>query len=132
MVAKLEDHGKTMEDFNRWVEKGVLRTDAEVRELRKVLNDEQAREELEREEPRSLEKAIHIVKAKEARERSNSERTKLLREAGVLELARWLAERLENTTMKELRAMESRQGEVAEIADKLYDAASELRKRTTP
>ena len=30
MVSKLEEHGKSMEDFNRWVEKGVLRTDAEV------------------------------------------------------------------------------------------------------
>ena len=46
VVAKLEDHGKTMKDFNRWVEKGVLRTDAEVRDLRKVLNDDEAREEL--------------------------------------------------------------------------------------
>ena len=38
MVKTLEEHGKSMEDFNRWVEKGVLRTDAEVRDLRKVLN----------------------------------------------------------------------------------------------
>ena len=132
MVAKLEDHGKTMEDFNRWVEKGVLRTDAEVRELRKVLNDEEAREELEREEPRSLEKAIHIVKSKEARDRSNSERVKLAREASVLELAQWLMERLENMTMKELRAMEGRQGEVEAIAETLYEAAAELRRRTAP
>ena len=132
MVTRLEDHGKTMEDFNRWVEKGVLRTDAEVRGLRKVLNDEEAREELEREEPRSLEKAIQVVKDKEVQDRSTSERARLLREASVVELATWLLDRLENTTLRELRAMESRQGEVEEIGRKLDDAAAEFRKRTSP
>ena len=131
MEAKLEDHGKTMEDFNRWVEKGVLRVDSEVRDLRKVLNDEEAREELAREEPRGLEKAIRIVKDKETRDRNNSERAKLLREASVLELAKWLMSRLENTTLGELKEMESRQGEIEEIARKLDGAAEELRKRTS-
>ena len=132
MVAKLEDHGKTMEDFNRWVEKGVLRTDAEVRGLRKVLNDDDAREELEKEEPRSLEKAIQIVKDKEERDRSTSERQKMLREASVLELARWLIDRLENTTLRELREMESRRGEVEEIRRKLSEASTEFAKRALP
>ena len=132
MVAKLEDHGKTMEDFNRWVEKGVLRTDAEVRSLKRVLNDEEAREELDKEEPRSLEKAIQIVKAKEERDRSSSERRTMLREASVLELATWLIDRLENTTMRELKEMESRRGEVEEIRQKLSDASADFTKRTSP
>ena len=132
MAAKLEDHGKTMEDFNRWVEKGVLRTDAEVRGLRKVLNDDEARKELENEEPRSLEKAIQIVKDKEERDRSTSEREKMLREASVLELATWLVDRLETTTMRELKELESRRGEVEEIGRKLSDASAEFAKRTSP
>lgn len=131
MVATLESHDKTMEDFNRWVEKGVLRTDAEVRSLRKVLNDEEARKELEREEPRSLERAIAIVKDKEARDRSASERVKLLREASVVELATWLLDRLENTTLGELKAMERKRGEVERLGQQLTDAAAEFRKRTS-
>lgn len=131
VVAKLEEHGKSMQDFNRWVEKGVLRTDAEVRDLRKVLSDDEAREELEREEPRSLERAIRIVKEKETRDRNTSERAKMLREASVLELATWLIERLENTTMRELKEMESRGGEIKEIGVKLEAAATEFRKRTS-
>ena len=130
MVTKLEEHGKSMEDFNRWVEKGVLRTDAEVRDLRKVLNDNEARAELEREEPRSLERAIRIVKDNEARDRSTSERVRMLREASVLELATWLVDRLESTTIRELREMESRRGEIEDIDRKLGDAAAEFRKRT--
>ena len=131
MVKRLEEHGKSMEDFNRWVEKGVLRTDAEVRDLRKVLADDEAREELEREEPRSLERAIAIVKDKETRDRNTSERTRMLREATVLELATWLVERLDTTTMRELREMESRRGEIEEIGVKLGKAATEFSKRTS-
>ena len=131
MVKRLEEHGKSMEDFNRWVEKGVLRTDAEVRDLRKVLADDEAREELEREEPRSLERAIAIVKEKETRDRNTSERARMLREATVLELATWLVERLDTTTMRELREMESRRGEIDEIVLKLGDAAAEFSKRTS-
>ena len=131
MVKRLEEHGKSMEDFNRWVEKGVLRTDAEVRDLRKVLADDEAREELEREEPRSLERAIAIVKEKEIRDRNTSERARMLREATVLELATWLVERLDTTTMRELREMESRRGEIDEIAVKLGNAATEFSKRTS-
>jgi len=131
VVKALEEHGKSMEDFNRWVEKGVLRTDAEVRDLRKVLNDDKAKEELELEGPRSLERAIGIVKEKETRERSTSERARMLQEASVLELATWLLDRLDTTTMRELREMEGRRGEIEEIAQKLGAAASEFNKRTS-
>ena len=88
-------------------------------------------EELEREEPRSLERAIAIVKEKETRDRNTSERTRMLREATVLELATWLVERLDTTTMRELREMESRRGEIEEIGVKLGEAATEFSKRTS-
>jgi len=127
---KLVEHGKSMKDFNRWIEKGVLRTDAQVRDLRKVLNDDEAREELDREEPNSLERAIAIVKEKETRDRNTSERARMLGEATVLELATWLVERLDTTTMRELREIESRRGEIDEISVKLGQAVAEFNKRT--
>ena len=55
----------------------------------------------------------------------------MLREASVLELATWLIDRLEDTTMRELKATESRHGEVEEIGQKLSEATAEFRKRTS-
>ena len=122
----LENHGMVPDDFHNWVAQGVLTKDEQVRHLRSVLADEDARAILCDCRPGGLQEAIDYVQDKRRADRRRAEHAEHLRDSSLLDLARALSDRVGRTTLTEVADLETRPKELGEIIARLREGAQKL------
>ena len=122
----LEDHDMGPNHFHNWVAQGVLTKDEQVRHLRSVLADTEAKAILCEGRPNGLQEAIDHVQDKRRADRRRSERAEHLRESTLLDLARALSDRVGTTTISEISDLENRPEELSEIVTRLREGAEKL------
>ena len=122
----LENHELALDDFHEWVAQGVLTKDEQVRHLRSVLADDDARDILLKGRPGGLQEAIDHVQDKRRADRRRSEHAEHLRESTLLDLARAFSARVGRTTLTEISDLESRPEELGEIVAHLREGADKL------
>ena len=122
----LETHDMTLDNFHNWVANGVLTKDEQVRHLRSVLADPDARSIVSGGRPGSLQEAIDHVNDKRRADRHRAEHTEHLRESTLLDLARALANRLDGTTLTEIRALQQRTEELTDLLTRLRRGTEQL------
>ena len=122
----LEEHDMGSNDFHNWVAQGVLTKDEQVRHLRSVLVDPEAKAILCEGRPNGLQEAIDHVQDKRRADRRRSERAEHLRESTLLDLARALSNRVGTTTISEISDLENRPEELSEIVTRLREGAEKL------
>ena len=125
-IELLESYGMVPNDFHNWVANGVLTRDEQVRHLRSVLADEDAKAILCKGLPGGLQEAIDHVQQKRRADRRRAEHAEHLRESTLLELARALSDRVGCTTLTEVTDLERRPEELAEIVAQLREGAEKL------
>ena len=125
-VDLLENHDMTVNDFHRWIANGVLNKDEQVRHLRAVLAEDDAKEILLKERPGGLQEAIDHVQDKRRADRRRHEQVELLRSSTLLELGRAFSDRIGRTTLTEISDLEKRPEELREIITRLQDSANQL------
>ena len=125
-VDLLENHEMTLDDFHRWVADGVLNKDEQVRYLRGVLSDDDARGILLECRPGGLQEAIDHVQDKRRADRRRSEHAEHLRDSTLLDLARAFSDRVGRTTLAEVSDLENRPEELGEIVERLREGAEKL------
>ena len=125
-IELLERHGMGVADFHSWVANRVLNKDEQVRHLRAVLADEDARELLRQGRPGGLQEAIDHVQEKRRSDQRRGERAEHLRESSLLDLARALSDRVGRTTLTEISDLENRPDELGEIVKRLREGAEKL------
>ena len=125
-VDLLDNHGMVPEDFHHWVATGVLTKDEQVRHLRSVLADEDAKAILCDGRPNGLQEAIDHVQDKRRADRRRTENAEHLRESSLLDLARALSDRVGRTTLTEVADLENRPKELGEVVARLREGAEKL------
>lgn len=125
-VDLLENNAMTLDDFHGWVARGVLNKDEQVRHLRSVLADDDAREILLKCRPGGLQEAIDHVQDKRRADRRRSEHAEHLRDSTLLDLARAFSYRVGRTTLTEISDLENRPEELGEIVARLREGAEKL------
>ena len=125
-IALLEQYDLGVPHFHKWVEKGVLTKDEQVRHLRSVLADGDARAIVCAEGPGGLQEAIDYVNDKRRADRRRAEHAEHLSESTLLDLARALSNRLGRTTLTEVGDLEKRPEELGEIVTRLREGAEKL------
>lgn len=125
-VELLESHEMGADDFHNWVAKGVLSKDEQVRHLRSVLADAEAKAILCEGRPGGLQEAIDHVQDKRRADRRRTEHAEHLRSASLLDLARALSNRVGATTLTEISDLEKRPEELKETVTRLREGAEKL------
>ena len=125
-VDLLDEHGMVPDDFHNWVAKGVLTKDEQVRHLRSVLADEDAKAILCEERPNGLQEAIDYVQDKRRADRRRSEHAEHLRDSSLLDLARALSDRVGRTTLAEITEFEKKPEELSEVVARLREGTEKL------
>ena len=125
-VELLENHDMGLADFHGWVAHGVLNKDEQVRHLRSVLADEDARAILCDGRPGGLQEAIDHVQDKRRADRRRTENAEHLRDSTLLDLARAFSDRVGRTTLTEISDLENRPEELSEIVARLREGADKL------
>lgn len=125
-VDLLESHEMGADDFHNWVANGVLTKDEQVRHLRSVLADAEAKAILCEGRPGGLQEAIDHVQDKRRADRHRTEHAEHLRSASLLDLARALSNRVGATTLTEITHLEKRPEELKEIVTRLREGAGKL------
>ena len=125
-VELLDKHGMVPDDFHKWVAKGVLTKDEQVRHLRSVLDDKDAKAILCDGRPGGLQEAIDYVQDKRRADRRRAEHAEHLRESSLLDLARALSERVGRTTLMEIAELKKDPKELSEIIAQLREGADQL------
>ena len=114
--------GLKLSDFGEWIHKGNIHALADVRQLPRVLRDEEAREKFISGGRNSIKKAIKIVDEKT---RPSNEETANLEKAGLYDLAYSLTKKLERVTMLEISHL-SDDGDTLSTFDTLIELLSEV------
>lgn len=122
----LENHDLGPDDFHKWVAEGVLTKDEQVRHLRSVLADDEAKAILCEGRPDGLQEAIDHVQDKRRADKRRSEHAEHLRDSTLLDLARALSNRVGVTTITEISDLEKRPEELREIVTRLHEGAEKL------
>lgn len=122
----LEQHNMVADDFHKWVIDGVLTKDEQVRHLRSVLADEEAKEIVREGRPGGLQEAIDYVQDKRRADRRRAEHAEHLRESPLIDLARALVDRVGLTTLAEIEELKEQPEELGEIVKLLGKGAEQL------
>ena len=125
-VQLLENHDLRLADFHTWIANGVLTKDEQVRHLRSVLADDDAKALLCDGRPGGLQEAIDHVTDKRRADRRRTEHAEHLRDSTLLDLARALSDRLGRTTLTEIGDLERRPEELREVVARLRAGAEKL------
>jgi hypothetical protein len=122
----LENHDMGPDHFHNWVAQGVLTKDEQVRHLRSVLADTEAKAILCEGRPDGLQEAIDHVQDKRRADKRRTEHAEHLRDSTLLDLARALSNRVGATTITEISDLEKRPEELREIVTRLREGAEKL------
>ena len=104
-------------DFGEWIRDGKIYRLRDVRQLPKVLNDEEAKSAFLSGGPRSIEEAIRILDQKANQEPEHAERTLTLRDASLYQLAEVMARRINELPYFEVTGLRNREHD--DVADRL-------------
>ena len=116
-----------LKDFGEWIRDGKIYRLADVRQLPKVLRDDEARETFLEGGPRSIEKAIALLDQRAENEFGQKAGAITLDNASVYQLAEVLARRINDLPYSELRALKDREhNEAAEQIRTLEDLSGRL------
>lgn len=122
----LENHDMGPDHFHNWVAQGVLTKDEQVRHLRSVLADAEAKAVLCEGRPDGLQEAIDHVQDKRRADKRRAEHAEHLRDSTLLDLARALSNRVGATTITDISDLEKRPEELREIITRLREGAEKL------
>ena len=125
-IKALEEHDLGPGTFHEWVAEGVLTKDEQVRHLRSVLAEPEAKKILCGGQAGAFQTAIDYVNDKRRADRRRTEHAEHLRESTLLDLTRALSVRLERTTLAEVGDLEKRPEELDEIVKRLRAGAERL------
>ena len=124
----LKEHDFTEDRFHRLVADRVLTKDVEVRDLKHVLQDPEARAILERGQRGGLGAAIEARKDRLRQDRRRREHAEHMRDAGIVELAQALQSRIERTTVREANDLKEQPGELEGAIESARRALDSLEK----
>lgn len=105
------DAGLELKDFGEWIRDGKIYRLADVRQLPKVLRDDDARNTFLDGGPRSIEEAIALIDKKADSERAETNEGVTLDTATVYQLAEVLARRINDMPYSELRLLRNQERE---------------------
>ena len=122
------DAGLDLKQFGEWIRDGKIYRLADVRQLPRVLRDDDARNAFLNGGPRSIEDAIALLDLKTEKERTETADDATLDTASVYQLAGILARRINDMPYSEVRALKSKESdEVADQIQSLEDLSERLR-----
>ena len=98
-----------LKDFGEWIRDGKIYRLEDVRQLPKVLRDDEARKTFLEGGPRSIEKAIRLLEQKAENEIGQTVGEITLETASVYQLAEVLARRINDLPYSELRALKDKE-----------------------
>ena len=101
--------GLEMEDFGGWIRDGKIYSLRDVRDLPKVLRDEEAKEKFLEGGLRSIEDAIKICDDKTDKQKGETSGKVTLRSASIYQLTETLARRIADMPLSELRHLMDRE-----------------------
>ena len=120
--------GLDLEDFGKWIRDGNIYRLADVRQLPKVLLDDESRNTFLEGGPRSIEQAIKLYDRKVDEQRKLTPSKVTLENASMYQLAEVLARRIINLPRSEWRALRDREHDDADEQIRLLeDLAEQLR-----
>lgn len=121
--------GFELKDFGEWIRDGKIYRLADVRKLRRVLDDPEAREIFVSGGPRSIEAADQHLDRKLEKERGRDSAPVPVAEATILRLATTLTHKIDSMPYGDLRDLSDRQTEDAQLTlDALDGLAHRLRR----
>ena len=122
------DAGFELKDFGEWIQHGKIYRLADVRKLRRVLSDPEARRIFVTGGPRSIEAADrHLDKQREAK-RSTGSPPQSLGDASIAQLAKALSRRIDEMPYAELQDLRDKDSaESQSVVDELDGLAQRLR-----
>ena len=122
------DAGLKLEDFGEWVRDGMIYRLEDVRQLPKVLHDDEAREIFLEGGPRSIERAYKYLEHKIDIQRGPGAKKISLDTATIYQLADALVHRINELPYTELRALKNREhGDSEEQISTLEDLSTRLK-----
>lgn len=98
--------GLDVSDFGTWIQDGKIRRLADIRDLPRVLNDEEARSIFLAEGARAVEKATEFLDRKEVAANAGNEAT--LKSASILQCTKALSERIKKLPFTKVQDYQSR------------------------
>ena len=122
------DAGLDLKQFGEWIRDGKIYRLADVRQLPRVLRDDEARNAFLDGGPRSIEDAVALLDHKTERERTETADDTKLDTVSVYQLAAILARRINDLPYSEVRTLKSNESdEVADQIQALEDLSESLR-----
>ena len=119
------DAGLELKDFGEWIRDGKIYRMADVRQLPKVLRDDDARSTFLNGGPRSIEEAIKLIDQKTEKESSQNTDEITLDTASVYRLAAVLARRINDLPYSEIRSLKNKEHEEVEEQIRALEDLSE-------
>lgn len=119
------DAGLDLKHFGEWIRDGKIYRLADVRQLPRVLRDDDARNAFLDGGPRSIEDAISLLDRKIEKERNETEDDATLETVSVYQLAGILARRINDLPYSELRALKNKESDEVEDQIRSLDDLSE-------
>ena len=119
------DAGLELKDFGEWIRDGKIYRMESVRQLPKVLRDDDARETFLNGGPRSIEEAIKLIDQKMEKESGQETDEITLDTASVYRLAAVLARRINDLPYSEIRALKNKEHEEVEEQIRALEDLSE-------
>ena len=121
------DAGLELKDFGEWIRDGKIYRLTTVRQLPRVLRDDDARDTFLNGGPRSIEDAIALIDKKAESERAQTNEGVTLDTATIYQLAEVLARRINDMPYSELRMLRNQEREeVGEQIRSLEDLSERL------
>ena len=119
--------GLNVKDFGEWIRDGNIFRLADVRQLPKVLRDDEAKEKFLEGGPRSIETAIKICENKADQQKGGTSGKTTLEKASVYQLAEALTRRIPNMPLSEASCLQDQASDDAkEQVRVLEDLAEQL------
>lgn len=116
-----------MKDFGEWIHYGKIHRLENVRDLPRVLRDDEAKETFLTGGPRSIEAAIRLLDQKAEEEASQTDTEITLETASVYQLAEILSRRINDLPYAEVRALKDKErDDVAEQISALEGLSARL------
>ena len=121
------DAGLDLKDFGEWIRDGKIYRLEDVRQLPKVLRNDEAKKAFLAGGPRSIEMAIRLLDQQAEKDIGPTSKKMTLEAASMYQLAEVLARRINNLPYSEVRALKNKErNEVAEQINTLEDLSARL------
>ena len=103
------ENGFTLKDFGEWIRDGKIFRLEDVRSLKKVLRDEDARKVFIEGGPDSIKQAVQVLEQRKQTEESQSDKKVTLESASPFRLAETLTRRIDDMSYSEIRGLQNKE-----------------------